>query len=518
MKKPIVIGSRGSDLALWQAHYTRDRLAEHGLECEIKIIKTQGDRIQHLGFDKMEGKGFFTKEIEAALLDKEIDLAVHSHKDLETRPPEGLIIAGVSGRAAPTEYLLMHAHAYDALRPLNLKASALVGTSAARRKAQLLAQRPDLQINDLRGNVPTRIDKLRKGQYDAILVARAGVDRLELDLSEFVVEELDPRVFVPAPAQGVLAFQVRAEDTDLQQVLAQVNAADVATAIECERSVLRLMDGGCQVPYGGLCEHNEGRLRFWSFFAQKGGSRPRRLYADLPMERFNASVVLSQLSELRSASVLITRAMRAEGYARSMLQESGVDLVEQAFIETETLHPEALDWDAFQWLFFTSANAVRTFAHFDALPKNLRLAAIGKGTRLALQERGLEADFVGMGNTADVAAVFRRELGTDRVAVICAASGLQTVQKALNPETFEAFKTYRTLEKPEAIDRTFDIVAFTSPSNVRAFLAANTLTAATKVVSIGPATAAALEDAGIESTQSWESSEQALADTIIGLS
>jgi hydroxymethylbilane synthase len=249
----IRIGTRGSDLALWQAHFVRRQLEEIGCEVSIQIIVTQGDRIQDLSFDKLEGKGFFTKEIEQALLNEEVDLAVHSHKDLETTQPEGLHIAAVSYREDASELLLMRREAFDASQAWNLKANAVIGTSSARRKAQILAQRPDLEIKELRGNVPTRIDKLRQGQYDAILLARAGVLRLELDLSDLETIVLDPTSFIPAPAQGVLGLQTRVSDTVTTEILQKLHHSDVATRIGLERSVLRQMDGGCQLPLGVYC-------------------------------------------------------------------------------------------------------------------------------------------------------------------------------------------------------------------------------------------------------------------------
>ena len=168
--KKITIGSRGSDLALWQANHVKRQLEHLGHEVEIKVIITQGDAIQNLSFDKLEGKGFFTKEIETALLDKSIDLAVHSHKDLETNPPAGLIIAAVSEREDPSELLLIRNESVDKDQKWNLKSEAIIGTSSARRKSQINLYRSDLHINDLRGNVPTRIQKLRDGLYDAILL------------------------------------------------------------------------------------------------------------------------------------------------------------------------------------------------------------------------------------------------------------------------------------------------------------------------------------------------------------
>lgn len=256
--KHVIIGSRGSDLALWQAHFVKSELERLGCSVELNIIKTKGDKIQNLSFDKLEGKGFFTKEIEDALLTKEIDLAVHSHKDLETNPPEGLIISSVSDRANPADILLINKNSIDNSQKWGLKKGAIVGTSSARRKSQMLKYRSDVVINDLRGNVPTRINKLRQGDYNAILLAKAGVDRLETDLSEFVEIVLNPAEFVPAPAQGVLGLQIRESDQVLNDILQKMNFPDVQKRINLERNVLNLLDGGCQLPLGVYCnEMNE---------------------------------------------------------------------------------------------------------------------------------------------------------------------------------------------------------------------------------------------------------------------
>lgn len=249
--KPLIrIGTRGSDLALWQAHFVKNQLEQLGCEVQLQIIVTQGDRIQDLSFDKLEGKGFFTKEIEAALLNNDIDLAVHSHKDLETTQPAGLCIGAVSYREDPSELLLMRKSAQDATQKWGLKNGAIIGTSSARRKSIIKALRPDLQIEELRGNVPTRIDKLRSGTYDAILLANAGVSRLALPLDDLHTLVLDPTEFVPAPAQGVLGLQIRENDQQTQAVVAQLNHPDVAAQIAIERGVLQALQGGCQLPLG----------------------------------------------------------------------------------------------------------------------------------------------------------------------------------------------------------------------------------------------------------------------------
>lgn len=260
MSRKIIIGTRGSDLALWQAHHVEAQLQALGQEVEILIIKTQGDRIQDLSFDKMEGKGFFTNELEEKLLSKEIDLAVHSHKDLPTDHPEGLIIAAVSEREDPRDLLLIRKEKTDTAKKFDLVENAIIGTSSARRKSQLLHHRPDIEIKDLRGNVPTRINKLREGNYDAIMLAAAGVERLKLDLSDFHVLKLNPLQFIPAPAQGVLGLQIRETDTELAAIIAKLNDETVAKRIGVERRILNLFEGGCQMPLGAYCVETDGKL------------------------------------------------------------------------------------------------------------------------------------------------------------------------------------------------------------------------------------------------------------------
>ena len=279
--KTITIGTRGSDLAMWQANHVKAQLEAIGQHVNIQVIKTKGDRIQDLSFDKIEGKGFFTKEIEVALLNHDIDIAVHSHKDLETSTPEGLITAAVSERANPCELLLIRksAHAQNAL--WELKKKAVVGTSAARRKSQLLALRSDVEIKDLRGNVPTRVEKLKSGEYDAILLAKAGVERLNLDLSDLITVDLTPDEFVPAPAQGVLAIQIREQDKELHQILQKINDAGVQKLVHLEREVLRLMDGGCQLPLGVYCDNRYVHVAY-SDYAMHASRYFRFPYKDTP--------------------------------------------------------------------------------------------------------------------------------------------------------------------------------------------------------------------------------------------
>jgi hydroxymethylbilane synthase len=253
----LKIGTRGSKLALWQAEFTRAELARVGVESELRIIKTQGDLVQHLSFDKLEGKGFFTKEIEDALLRGDIDLAVHSMKDLPTAPPEGLVTSAVSYRENPADCLLVRREAYDPTAPFRLRQGAVVGSSANRRKAQMLDFRPDVQMRDIRGNVPTRLEKLRQGDFDAIFLAAAGLNRLALDLGDLERVELNPREFVPAPAQGVLAWQTNRDDLATRSILQRIHRPEVSACTNVERRVLQLLSGGCQLPLGVFCERDE---------------------------------------------------------------------------------------------------------------------------------------------------------------------------------------------------------------------------------------------------------------------
>lgn len=249
----IIIGTRGSDLALWQARFLQSELVAVGVDSELKIIKTRGDKIQDLSFDKIEGKGFFTKELETALLENRIHLAVHSMKDLPTDHPEGLVIAGVSARANPQDVLLINAKSVDENESLSLIRNGIVGTSSTRRKAQMIDLKSAIKLKDIRGNVPTRIAKLRNGDFDAILLAAAGIERLNLDLAGLKRINLHPREFVPAPAQGILAYQCHEENKLVRRIIQKIHHHEVSSCSNVERTVLQKMHGGCHLPLGVHC-------------------------------------------------------------------------------------------------------------------------------------------------------------------------------------------------------------------------------------------------------------------------
>jgi hydroxymethylbilane synthase len=255
----IILGTRGSDLALWQARFIKGFLqSEFGLKATIKEIVTVGDADHQSTFQQLDGIGFFTKEIEDALLKKDIDIAVHSLKDLTTTLPEGLTLAALGFREDRRELLLVREEFYAEGAALPVKDGSVIGTASARRKAQVRHFNSTLQIKDIRGNVPTRIQKLRDGEYDAILLAAAGVKRLNSDLSGLRAVTLDSEVFLPAPAQGVLGIEARADDHELLTTLAQIG--DKATTIEValERGLLKKFDQGCSLPLGVFTEAHPG--------------------------------------------------------------------------------------------------------------------------------------------------------------------------------------------------------------------------------------------------------------------
>ena len=257
------LGTRGSDLALWQARHVASLLQDRlGIASEIEIVKTRGDRIQDVAFSKMEGKGFFTKELQEALLENRVDLVVHSLKDLPTEEPTGLEVIAIPERGSPADLLLARPGILNvtAADPLGLPARAILGTSSLRRAAQALALTPGIEVRALRGNVPTRVRKLRDGSYDAILLAAAGIRRLDLDLGELESVELRPEVFLPAPGQGALAIESRADD-ELVSPLRELHDRAVARCVGAERTLLELLGGGCHLPLGCLATEDENGLR-----------------------------------------------------------------------------------------------------------------------------------------------------------------------------------------------------------------------------------------------------------------
>ena len=260
------IGSRGSQLALWQANHISALLRERGHQVAIEIIKTTGDKITDVALAKVGTKGMFTKEIEEALAEGRVDLAVHSLKDLPTELTPGFEIAAITKRENPRDaFLSLKYSGIDALPQ-----GARVGTSSLRRQAQLKKIRPDLNIFPLRGNVDTRVRKLEEGEYDAIILASAGLNRL--GKTELVREVLGPEKMCPAAGQGALAIEIRAGDSVMREHLRFLDDHAARATTTAERALLNQLGGGCQVPIGAYAEMQDGKLRLTGVVARPDGT------------------------------------------------------------------------------------------------------------------------------------------------------------------------------------------------------------------------------------------------------
>ncbi len=265
----IRIGTRKSKLALWQANYIANLLKKHFPEVEVELVKitTKGDKILDVPLAKVGGKGLFVKEIEEAMLKNEIDIAVHSLKDVPTYFPEGLGLVAITEREDPRDaFLSVKYSSIEKMPP-----GAVLGTSSLRRKAQIMVKRKDLDIRDLRGNVDTRIRKLEDGQYDGIILAYAGLKRLGLESKAKQV--FSPDYMIPAVAQGFLGIEARIDDDKTKEIVSVLNHKESEIRAKAERAFLKTLEGGCQVPLAGYSEIVDGKLKITGFVSDLEGKR-----------------------------------------------------------------------------------------------------------------------------------------------------------------------------------------------------------------------------------------------------
>lgn len=283
MPDRVRIATRGSALARWQARWVQSQLLNDRTESELVIVETQGDR-ETSAFRSMSGQGFFTKAVQDAVLEGRADIAVHSLKDLPSAVTPGLLITAIPAREDSREVLLVHPDAVDTQAPtIPVRIGARIGTSAVRRQAQLECLRSDLERLELRGNVPTRVEKLRRGEYDAILLAQAGVKRLGLELCDLEVRVLEPSVIVPAPGQGALALECRRDDADVIGLLEKLDDADARLTVAAERGLMARLDGGCQLALGASARRHGSGLALLGWYGGKSfevtGSSPQDVAA-----------------------------------------------------------------------------------------------------------------------------------------------------------------------------------------------------------------------------------------------
>jgi hydroxymethylbilane synthase len=268
-KTKIIIGSRGSELALWQSRFVKKELEilNKNISVEIRIIKTTGDKILDVALSKIGDKSLFTKELEVELLEKKIDIAVHSLKDLQTKLPEGLVIGAVSKRHNVEDVLISRKKGIT-LR--NIREKAVIATGSLRRRSQILHLRPDINIVELRGNVPSRIEKFIKSDWDGIVLARAGVERLKLN--KFISSVINKAEIVPAVSQGALGIEVHCDNKIALEILKPFHDQNTYSAVLAERALLRTLEGGCQVPIGAFAEVRSNGLYIDAYVGTIDGS------------------------------------------------------------------------------------------------------------------------------------------------------------------------------------------------------------------------------------------------------
>ncbi|MCX7602957.1 MAG: hydroxymethylbilane synthase [Bryobacteraceae bacterium] len=514
------IGTRGSQLALWQARHIAGRLARLGVETEIEVIRTTGDRITDVPLARVGSKGLFTKEIEEALLEGRIDLAVHSLKDLPVELPAGLALAAVPERESPFDAVVGR-------RLEELPPGARVGTSSLRRAAQLRRLRPDLVIEDIRGNLDTRLRKLDEGRYDAILLASAGLARL--GWKERIAEVLPPEKMCPAVGQGALAVETRAEPDAAFSVCAQLDDAAARCAVEAERALLQALGGGCQVPLGAYAELAEGRLRLRAVVADPSNGEVfetvREGSAEAPQElgRETALALLEAGARriivavnphalpLAGHKVVVTRAPRQAGGLSARLRALGAEVIELPLIDFEPLDFPPPDWISYDWAVFTSANGVEFFFRRVEPKPGPRLCAIGPATAAALRRFGLEPELVPGEYVAESVVQAFAQLGIAgrRVLLPRAAEARDVIPGELRRlgATVDVVPVYRTVV-PEGLEQKAremfsllqpDWVTLTSSSTVRHLLAVvpRELLEGVRLASIGPVTSRTAREAGL---------------------
>ena len=303
------IGTRGSLLAKWQAEFVRKQLfAAAGVETEIVIIKTAGDKLQGAPLSQIGGKGVFVKELEEALLGETIDLAVHSVKDVPTDVPSRLSFPAVCRRDDVRDCVV----AANATTIANLREGARVGTSSLRRQAQIRHMRRDLDVRELRGNVDTRLRKVESGEYEAILLSKAGLDRL--GLSQRITEILDPVQFLPAVGQGAIAIQCRVKDSEAADVVSGLDDAETRNAIIAERALLKAVEGGCQVPLGAWARMERDQLVMEACVCSVDGTqRIRQRVAGSPSQPADLGEQLAKLLLENGAQAILQEVSRARG-------------------------------------------------------------------------------------------------------------------------------------------------------------------------------------------------------------
>jgi hydroxymethylbilane synthase len=545
----VVIGTRNSALARRQTTRVVDLLTEAwpGLSCEVRPIITQGDRTQQSGepLPEIGGKGLFTAELEQRLRDGGVDLAVHSLKDLPTEEPQDVVIGAVCRREDARDCVVSR----DGLALERLPAGAVVGTSSLRRAAQLRALRPDLEVRSIRGNVDTRIRKVRDGEFDAAVLAAAGVLRLELESD--VTEWLPPESILPAPGQGALAVQCRAGDERVLELLSAIDDPDARATTSAERTFLRALGGGCAAPVGAYAEIASGnvvpeprdsrgdgaqgvRVRMNGLVLSPDGHEIVRVEGEGAPDEVGERLAREALAAgadrileairagqpLRGRRVAVTRPRTQAHGLVDALRGLGAEVVVVPLIEIvsleETEDPASVsDLDPYDWLVLTSANGVAALSKMPGatrLLSDVRIAAVGPATASAIRNLGVEPAFVPDRFAADEIVVGLGELEGTRVLLLQSDISSRELESELHARgaRVDVISAYRTVAveplevELEELSRGVDAVVLASGSAARSLASlvasrqeVRDAVGGAVIVCIGPKTASAAREAGL---------------------
>lgn len=513
----VVIGSRRSKLALWQTNFIASKLqvTVPGFEFQIVEMDTAGDKNIAQPLPEIGGKGLFTAELDQAIRDARIDFAVHSLKDLPTTPESGIEIIPLSEREDPRDVLV----ARDGLSFNDLPEGSVIGTSSPRRASQVLSLRNDLEIQSIRGNVPTRIGKVESGEFDAVILAAAGVKRVGLDHK--ITHWFSPDEILPAPGQGCIAATIRVGDARTRELLETIADENVAVCVEAERLLLAEMGGGCSAPIGALATIESG---ITSVVARVVSSHQRvitesRSDNDSKKAARDLATLIRKQIPLFGKRVVVTRATHQSSETLNRLQKLGAEAISIPMIGIQSLvsSEEASDildcLPDFDWLVFTSSNAVEHFFNLlggRELPVKIKVSCVGEKTAQRLKARFREPDFVPSAFDAQTLAKEIPVLGDEKVLFPCPRKTVTDLDKLLGDRKVKvtSWPIYETTacelsaNDVDVLTGGVDAIMFASPSAVDSFCSQleqyQSVLRATAVVCIGRSTQKTAEHHGVQ--------------------
>jgi len=563
-KNILRIGTRGSKLALFQAYRVKEELQPHypNTEFTIEIIKTKGDKILDVALSKIGDKGLFTKEIEEALFNHEIDVAVHSLKDLPTQFPEGAKLGAVLKRGDVRDALV----STNGRKITDLTVNDVIATSSLRRKAQLLRINKDFKIIEIRGNVNTRIRKMEEGYCDVMIMAAAGLQRLEM--GEYISDLFEPEIMIPACSQGAIAIEIREDDEETEAIISKINDEKTLIATNAERAFLRTLEGGCQIPVGSYTRIDGDHFEITGFISSIDGAEYLKDSAQGNItEAVYISVKLAKnlhnrgggeiLNVIRGENLLLsgtdrplndkiiisTRALEPGDSLPDLLKACGAKLLPLPMIEIDAspldsqMKQQLSDLGQVDWIFFTSKNGVvNFFKHLidvkgnTELPKTAKLAVIGYKTGLELEYYGYTPTLISDENTTDeLLNQFYKKYHPSNLKILLSLGNLadNTLSNRLSKEnSVKRINVYQTVKPgyadPETIkiikNDQYDLIVFTSASTFTNFCSFFNPDQIRKLrlASIGTSTTRAIHEAGFEPVlTAKKSNAEGLRDAII---